>query len=312
MAGTGQRFTTSTEAGDGRLVPWLAARGPLAYTVEEPPDRDYFFQYGWILPGVLNPRVNPRHHCYFGAYSKDDAVDIFRFWNAARARAVEQVFVRDGSLGNGQVSAPLAAYHWNAWRLRPSFMLIQHGSYLCIDVGDQPALASGVAHLYRGIQKSDVFVTPSAHRAPDAWWRNYLAVQAEVLSDSMTSFNSVHDRVKRTETTHIRDGSWLTDDIARRHGLAIDAEAGGVWTAAHQSFSLRRSLAENKFGPNFVVCATPVENLRLTTFFAGEDEVRVVDPRLVEVVDAIGCRVDDGGSRHQIDSRSWRMASAGR
>jgi hypothetical protein len=51
-------------------------------------------------------------------------------------------------------------------------------------------------------------------------------------------------------------------------------------------------VAENKFGPSYIVSETPADNIRLTTFFAGENEVRVVDPRLVKVVDARGCRVE--------------------
>lgn len=49
------RLPTGTVNGAMRVVPWLAAEGPLAYTPESPPPKDYFFQYGWILPGVLRP-----------------------------------------------------------------------------------------------------------------------------------------------------------------------------------------------------------------------------------------------------------------
>jgi hypothetical protein len=45
-------------APDGHLVPWLAADGPLAYTPEEPPDRDYYFQYSWIIPGIFADATN--------------------------------------------------------------------------------------------------------------------------------------------------------------------------------------------------------------------------------------------------------------
>jgi len=52
------RFPTSTVFDSGRSVPWLAARGPLAYTPEEPPARNYFFQYSWIIPGIFDKSVN--------------------------------------------------------------------------------------------------------------------------------------------------------------------------------------------------------------------------------------------------------------
>lgn len=48
---------------------------------------------------------------------------------------------------------------------------------------------------------------------------------------------------------------------------------------------------ENKFGPHRVVCRTPLANIRITTFFAGEHEVRVLAPSRVELVAAIGCDV---------------------
>ena len=75
-----RRFDTATAAPDGRLVPWLAAAGPLAYTPEEPPDRDYYFQYGWVLPGILSEKINPRCHYYFGAAYRDHAREIFALW----------------------------------------------------------------------------------------------------------------------------------------------------------------------------------------------------------------------------------------
>jgi hypothetical protein len=74
------RFTTSTVAEDGRLVPWLAATGPLSYTPEDPPDRDYYFQYGWIIPGMLADGTNKRRHYFFGASRKDDVSHLFFFW----------------------------------------------------------------------------------------------------------------------------------------------------------------------------------------------------------------------------------------
>ena len=80
------RFSTSTVFGSGRLVPWLAAQGPLAYSPEEPPARDYFFQYSWILPGIFDPKVNLREHRYFGSPLKNSARFLFDFWGNVRKR----------------------------------------------------------------------------------------------------------------------------------------------------------------------------------------------------------------------------------
>jgi hypothetical protein len=51
-------------------------------------------------------------------------------------------------------------------------------------------------------------------------------------------------------------------------------------------------MAELKFGPHYVVFRTPLSNIRITTFFAGEVEVRIIDPTLMTLVDAVGCSVE--------------------
>jgi hypothetical protein len=36
---------------------------------------------------------------------------------------------------------------------------------------------------------------------------------------------------------------------------------------------------------------TPLSNIRLTTFFAGESEVKIIDPSRLSLVEAVGCQV---------------------
>ncbi len=60
--------------------------------------------------------------------------------------------------------------------------------------------------------------------------------------------------------------------------IESDRFAHVLWKAATSAFSLERWVAERKFGPHFVVAKTPIANIRLTAFFAGEAEVRLVDP----------------------------------
>lgn len=301
------RPPTCTVTDSNELVPWLAARGPLAYTPENPPRRDYFFQYGWILPDILNPAADRRKHRYFGAWHKDDAIEIFAFWNNARAGQRTRIHVNHGTVVSPDVTAPMAVYLHESpvWR-RPSYLLIQHGSYQCVSCADQPEMADGLVYLYRGIQEAKVFEYPRMDRgtwetAEHAAWIAYQGAQAEMLSDSAASFNSIHDRTARCETGGLRDRSRVSDEIARRHGLALGG--GGfpetLWQAHHQCFSLERWVAERKFGPNFVVVKTPLSNLRITTFFAGEAEAKIIDPGKVRLVDAVGC--DRGSS-----SPGWR------
>jgi hypothetical protein len=125
-------------------------------------------------------------------------------------------------------------------------------------------------------------------------WRTYLTLQAQMLSDSALSFNTIHDRTKRAETSHLRDGTWLSDELATQIGLAIHLPgfARKLWAAAHQSFSLERWVAKHKFGPHYVIFKTPLSNIRITTFFAGEAEARVIDPTLLNLVETVGCQVE--------------------
>lgn len=289
--------STRTVNDAGQLVPWLAATGPLAYKPEEPPDLDYFFQYSWILPGIFAERTNKRRHFYFGASHKGAAADLFAFWEAARRGTIRRVLHCRGSIGPDRVTAPLAVYMAASNRRGTEYLFLQHGSYQLIRAADQPLVESAEVFLYRGIQAAPTF---RLLRLDDlaatrrALWRRYLAVQGHVLSDAVRSFNSIHDRASRCETGHIRDRSWMTDDVAREQGLDIDGGGFGadLWKFTHQSFALARWVAEHKFGRNYVVCKTPASNIRLTTFFAGEHEARVIDPGLLEITEVHGCRVE--------------------
>jgi hypothetical protein len=292
--------STSTITHDGRAVPWLAADGPLSYSPEEPPDRDYFFRYGRVVPGIFAEKVNKRRHYYFGASHKDDARELLSFWEGARAKGVERVALCLGRIEADEVTAPAAVYVAPAYWRGPAYLLVQHGSYQFVRVRDQPELERGTVLLYRGVQKTSTFrflCVGELHASRRTTWRRYLAVQAHVLSDATLSFNSIHDRAKRSETEHIRDRSWMSDDLARQYGVDIERErfANILWNFTHESFALARWVAEHKFGPNYVVCKTPLTNIRMTTFFAGEHEARIVDPRCVEVVEAHGCAVEHVG-----------------
>lgn len=292
-----RKLSTSTIDQAGKLRPWLAADGVLAYSPEQPPDRDYVFQYSWILGDIFADHTNKRRHYYFGAADRDEARQLFAFWQAARNHGVRRIVHCTGAVGAETITAPLAAYlQPSSWRA-PEYLLLQHGSYQLVPVEDQPLLESGEVLLYRGVQESRTFRLQrfdALDAAQRETWRRYVAVQAYVLSDAIRSFNSIHDRAARCETQHIRDRSWMTDDLACEYGLDIDHDgfAKGLWNTTHQSFALARWVAERKFGPNYVICKTPLTNIRITTFFADEHEVRIIDPRLLDVVETHGCGVE--------------------
>lgn len=295
-----KRFSTSTLIDSTHCVPWLAAHGPLAYTPESPPATDYFFQYSWILPEIFDAQVNKRCHYYFGAPIRQSAARLFGFWRQARNGQIKRIYSSPGVIAGDKLSVPLAAYRA---KLRPyddsdSWLLIQHGSYQWIRLAAQPHLEEGQILLYRGIQRAKTFRYPDFGQdlrgtANRKIWDRYLVLQWRMLSNSVLSFNTIHDRTKRCETACLNDGTWLADQLAAEAGLEIEAEgfARALWSEVMCSFSLEPMIAEMKFGPNFVVARTPIDNIRLTTFFAGEAEVRVVDPTRVHFLRAVGCTI---------------------
>lgn len=291
------RYSTGTTRRDGTIVPWLAASGPLAYTPESPPPSDYWFQYSWVLPGIFAPDTNRRRHHYFGERRKEHIRELFRFWELARAGRADRVAAAIGGLRGSMIAAPIAVYRMKDVRGRELYVLIQHGSYQLVPVEHQPRLVDGEVTLYRGIERATTFGFPGFGGAgltvsAPAIWRSYARAQLRMLSDSVTSFNTIHDRAVRCETTHIRDRSRLADEIASDEGLNLAEGPGSVlWRAACESFTLVRWVAENKFGPNHVIGTTPLDNVRITTFFAGEHEVRLIDPERFEIREAHACRV---------------------
>ena len=274
--------------------------GPLAYTPENPPATEYFFQYSWILPEIFNVKAQKRRHHYFGTPIRNDAKPLFEFWTQARRREVDRVYLSLGSYDENRLCAPVAVYRARLGSRDESdqWLFIQHGSYQWIGAADQPYVEQGEVLLYRGIQREQTFRYPSLERdrqqpANHRTWNRYVDLQWRMLSDSSLSFNTIHDRTKRCETAVLNDGTWLADRLAAEAGLDIesDAFAQALWEAATSAFSLERWIAERKFGPHFVVAKTPITNIRLTTFFAGEAEVRVVDPSQIRVLESVGCTI---------------------
>ncbi len=290
------RYSTSTVLENGTILPWLAASGPLAYTPESPPLSNYWFQYSWVLPGIFAPATNRRRHHYFGEQWRDYARELFRFWELAREGRTDRIAGSVGGLRGSGIAAPIAVYHMKDALDRELYVLIQHGSYQVVPVEHQPRLANGEVTLYRGIEQAPTFRFPNLGAATlmasaPAIWQSYARAQLRMLSDSVISFNTIHDRAVRCETTHILDRSWLADKIVGQEGMNLaEGPGAALWRAACESFTLVRWVAENKFGPNYVVGKTPIDNVRSTTFFAGEHEIRVLDPKRFEICETHGCR----------------------
>jgi hypothetical protein len=103
-------YSTSTLIDSMSCVPWLAAEGPRAYTPENPPATNYFFQYGWILPEIFNSNIHKGRRHYFGTPIRNHAKPLFEFWRQARRRAADRVYWSLGSFSESRLCAPVAVY----------------------------------------------------------------------------------------------------------------------------------------------------------------------------------------------------------
>jgi hypothetical protein len=283
------RFSTCTRQ-EQEFVPWMAAAGELSYAPNRPPERDYYFQYSWIVPGVLYPGVNRRRHYWFGSWRKDDSGVrlLFEFWDRARRGPVDAAFLSNGRDRPGEVTAPLAVYRHLTTRPWKSekVVIMQHGSYLIVDRESQPEIDRGDAVLCKGVQKAGVY-TLRRLTSGDVR-RRLMRVHARTLEDSVVSFNAVHCNVSRTETGHFNDRTFVLGELSKEEGLD---STPAIVSSLYSGYALEERYAAFKFGPHYVKFRTPLDNIRVTTFVCNETEVKVIDPNKLEVIDAVGCRV---------------------
>jgi hypothetical protein len=282
------RFSTSTLAGE-EFVPWLASAGELAYSPHSPPERDYYFQYSWVIPGIFHAGTSVRRHFWFGGPLKDspEVRLLFAFWNRARRGEVDALYLSNGMAGREGVTAPLAVYRHSGVSSRTEHLvLIQHGSYLIADIKSQPYVDRGEAVLYRGVQNAEIFLF---RRLTTADIRSrFISVHARSLADSVTSFNAVHCNVSRTETEWFNDRSFMLGDLCLKTGLD---PAPPIMSLLYSGYALEEWCAARKFGSNYVKLRTPLSNIRITTFVCNETEVKIIDPNKLQVIEAVGCKI---------------------
>jgi hypothetical protein len=155
--------------------------------------------------------------------------------------AAQQRYYELGFVAQNEVRTPLAAYNYIRDLCDSGFVLIQHGSHQWVCSDDQPGIDNGEVLLYRGVgdartYRQLMFQADELSAENREVWRKYLAVQAHMLSDSLLSFNTIHDRTKRCETAGLRDGTWLADTLAAHAGLEIGGPgfARDLWQSAQQ------------------------------------------------------------------------------
>jgi len=219
---------------------------------------------------------------------------LFRFWNAARQGAHDPLFVSNGvARPDADVSAPIAAYRYAD--VHPSghtserLIMMQHGSYHIGDIDSQSRIEHGEVVLYRGIQTAEVFVL---HRLTTTETRRQVMnVHSESLTDSVISFNAAHCNLMRCETGYLNDRSFLFNGLCRE--ARLDPDSPAIRSVLYSGYALEEWCASQKFGPNYVKFRTPLANIRITTFVAGESEVKVINPNKLEVIEAVGCKVNE-------------------
>ena len=168
---------------------------------------------------------------------------------------------------------------------------MQHGSYLKISVSQQPILEeTGFVLIHRGIGNANKFnITrmPEDNHLID----QYREVQLNYFSDSVRSFNVAHANNFRCETSHLKsDIPLLSEQV---HDEKIYDQLRMLLRSTNQCYTLNRDIARYKFGPSYVTFKTPVTNIRICTFFAGEEEVRILSPDLLTPIKATRCKFNE-------------------
>lgn len=165
---------------------------------------------------------------------------------------------------------------------------MQHGSYLQIPVSQQPMLENtGFVLVHRGIGKANKF---NITRMPEDSYLidQYREVQLYYFSDSVRSFNVAHANTFRCETGHLKSEIPLLSE--RVHDEKIYTRLHMLLGSTNQCYTLNRDIAKYKFGPSYVTFKTPVTNIRICTFFSGEEEVSILSSDKLIPIKATQCK----------------------
>lgn len=290
------KFSTATITTQNEIVPWLASEGPLTYSPFCPPETNYFFLYNFILPKIFREGVNLKEHYWFGDYSGNHGHE-FRllqdFWNKSRDGNMSPVLIQNVSAGLDNFEAPIAVfkiYPHTSYQRRPYYLFIQHGSYLLIPAQSQPLIESGFVLLYRGIGLSNKF---RIYQMPEdeLLLNSYKETLKNSLLDSVISFNTIHSSIHRAETCHLLDSTHLFSKIFCSGGN-INNDWRKFLTTTQQSYTLEKEIAKNKFGPSYVTFKTPLTNIRICTYFAGEREVKILSLDKLIPIKTVKCQME--------------------
>jgi hypothetical protein len=276
----GTEVSTSTVTEDGSTVPWLAAKGALAHTPENPPPRIDGVNFGELMPSSIQGSWRP--------YQIGSAAG---FWKAAQERNVEKVWQQNGKspesidkvpdLTHVDV-APAAVY-----RVRGdnSYLYVcQAGNIIMVSVKDQPDLAHGIVTIYRGVDyrnsldhgKFDKSVEGRRHL------QLWLKFRAFVFGDIKYSYAWPFEGTVRAETNHIQPNiSAAMTEFAKKYQLS-DADNRILFELYRQvqrdnRYSFDLNLVRSRFGPSVFAVQTSLSNIDFTGDFNSEQEVHIIN-----------------------------------
>jgi hypothetical protein len=292
---------TYTVKDNGKIVPWLAAKGRLAYTPRRPPKDDELFDYGRVMPQVFEETDEYR----FGLNTRfGDTQAVDEFWSLAsrRRHQITKVFYAEGSRTEESFKAPMAVYRAILGGV-DSYVLLQGGRIQVIPCGRQPKMEDGRMLVYRGCGSASVYGNVVLKES----WRQilqqasaldlYFDFVAFVFMSSALGFYEFNVACA-CRSDHL-GASWIkakhksfwekSESTPETNHLARRLYDGFIY----QHFSTNELMAQRKFGPNYVEVETDLTNVAISSFFVGEDEVKVIDPRKTKIVSAHGCTVTD-------------------
>lgn len=289
------QYDTNTRLPDGRIVPWLAAKGPLSFTPENPPTDLSLHDYGRIMPGLFTKEAK----YLWGISEHDGGVETLKyFWQCAADNNLERVHVLYGEKENPFFKAPMAVYKN---KTSDMYMLMQNGVYQFVRGGDHPRIAEGFVRIHCGIGTNSTYVhkmlwsrDQSLSQLSDQdrqIIRAFFKIHEVNSSDSILNFIAGHQAIVRPNTAHIQVTGGKQQKVRANQSVQRKAEELYRRISTENCFSLNPRISQQKFGPNYGVLDTPLSNIRLTSWFAGESEVRLINPIFARVVSTQGCDV---------------------
>lgn len=245
-----------------------------------------------MFSGIFSQNVNLRAHYWFGDFSGKNNFDVCflrGFWEDARCGRVQSICIHEPIQDLMQLEAPIAIFkHHSKVFSQSYYLLMQHGSYLEIPVDEQPLIEDGFVQIYRGIGAAKEF---NVYRMPEDTHllEQYGEIYSYYFSDSTRSFISAHVNTVRCETSHLKSPTEVLY-LEEFHGLERSIDLTKLQQITAQCYTLDKAIAQNKFGPAYVMFKTPVTNIQICTYFAGESEVKILSLDKLIPINATQCQ----------------------